>query len=137
MWQCASITRCGCVVAMSVLSGSEGRPGLRDAGLPLLLGRVALRRHERRAVEQPCPGRRVELDDLELERRRRAVELDLCRGVQRAAAAHVHLETVRAERRDVLEQHHPLGALALRRLQPLARELLAALARELAVAMAE
>src|SRR3954467_208590 len=88
-------------------------------------------------TSDPGPRRGVELHDLELERRRRAVELDLRRGVQRAAAAHVHLEAVRAHRRDVLEQHDPLGALAARGVEALARELLAALARELAVAVAE
>jgi hypothetical protein len=51
MWQCASMTRCGCVVTISVLS--EGRPRLRDAGVPFLLGPEALRGHERRAVDQP------------------------------------------------------------------------------------
>src|SRR3954447_5964824 len=135
MWQCASMTRCGCVVAISVLS--EGRPGLRDAGLPLLLGRVALGGHERRAVDEPRASLGVELHDLELERRRRALGVDLRRGVQRAARAHVHLEAVRAERRDVLEQHDPLVARDARRVEAPARDLLAALARDLAVAVAE
>src|SRR5919199_2307954 len=98
MWQCASMIRCGCVVAMSVLS--EGRAGLADARLPLLLGRVALRRHERGLVHEPSAVDRVELDDLELERRRGALGVDLRRRVQRAAAADVHLEAVRAERGD-------------------------------------
>src|SRR4051794_3237426 len=136
MWQCASMIRCGCVVvAISVLS--EGRAGLRDARLPLLLGREALRRHQRRVVDEPGARRRVELDDLELEVRRRALRVDLRRGVERATAAHVHLEAVRAERRDVLEQDDPLVAGAPRRLEALGRDLLAALARDLAVAVAE
>src|SRR4029078_13049198 len=92
MWQWASITRCGCVVAISVLS--EGRPGLRDPGLPLLVRRIALRRHQRGLGEQPRPRRRVELDDLELERRRRLLEVDLAGGVQRAAGPEVHLHPV-------------------------------------------
>src|SRR3954468_693349 len=136
MWQCASMIRCGCVVVtISVLS--EGRAGLRDARLPLLLGREALRRHQRRAVDEPGAIRRVELDDLELEARRRALRVDLRRRVQRAAAGHVHLEAVRAERRAVLEQDAPLAAGAPPRLEPLGRDLLAALARDLAVAVAE
>src|SRR3954468_21730772 len=135
MWQCASMTRCGCVVAMSVLS--EGRAGLRDAGLPLLLGGVAPAGHQRRAVDEPGTRRRVELDDLELERRRRALGVDLRRGVERPPACDVHLEAVRAERRDVLEEDDPLVARAPRRLEALAGDLLAALARDLAVAMAE
>ena len=52
----------------------------------------------------------VELDDLELERRRRLLEVDLARGMQRAAAADVHLQPVRAHRRHVLEQHDPVVA---------------------------
>src|SRR5690349_17928655 len=135
MWQCASMIRCGWVVAISVLS--EGRAGLRDAGLPLLLASVALRRHERRAVDEPGARRRVELYDLELEVRRRALGVDLRRGVERPAAADVHLEAVRAERRDVVEQHDPLVARPARRLEPLGRDLLAALARDLAMAVAE
>src|SRR5215210_7995514 len=123
MWQWASMTRWGCVVAISVLS--EGRAGLRDARLPLLLGCVALGGDERRLVDEPRAGRGVELHDLQLERRRRALGVDLGRGVQRPPAAHVHLEAVRAERRDVLEQHDPIGALAERRLEALARDLLA------------
>src|SRR3954467_15966594 len=136
MWQCASMIRCGwVVVAISVLS--EGRAGLRDARLPLLLGREALRRHQRRALDEPRARRRVELDDLELEGRRRALRVDLRRGVQRAPAAHVHLQAVRAQRRHVVEQHDPLRALAPRALEALARDLLAPLARDLAVAVAE
>src|ERR671933_1200982 len=127
MWQCASMIRCGCVVAISVLS--EGGAGLADAGLPLLLAGVALRRHQRRLVDEPCARRRVELDDLELERRRRALGVDLRRGVQRAAAAYVHLEAVGAERGDVLEQLDPLVAGAPRRLEALGRDLLPPLAR--------
>src|SRR3954454_17362144 len=124
MWQCASMIRCGWVVlAISVLS--EGRAGLRDARLPLLLGREALRRHQRRGVDEPGAIRRVELDDLELEARRRALRVDLRRRVQRAAAGHVHLEAVRAERRDGLEQDVPLVAGAARRFEPLGRDLLA------------
>ena len=53
--------------------------------------------------------------------------------MQRAAAGDVHLEPVRAERRDVLEQDDPVGALDPRALEPLAREHLALLARDLAV----
>src|SRR5690242_14596954 len=106
MWQWASMTRCGCVVAISVLS--EGRAGLRDAGLPLLLGGVAPGGHERWLVDQPGARRRVELHGFELERGRRALRVDLGRGVERPAAAHMHLEAVGAERRDVLEEHHPL-----------------------------
>src|SRR5689334_1382447 len=126
MWQWASMIRCGCVVAISVLS--EGRAGLRDARLPLLLRRVALRRHDRRAVDEPGARRRVERHDLELERRRRALGVDLRRRVQRPPAAHVHLEAVRAERRDVLEEDDPLVASAPCRLEALAGDLLAALA---------
>src|SRR5215217_5315566 len=135
MWQWASMTRWGCVVAISVLS--EGRAGLRDAGLPLLLGRVALRRHERRLVDEPRAGGRVELHDLELEGRRRALGVDLRRGVQRSPAAHVHLQAMRAHRRDVLEEDDPLRALHPSALEALARDLLAALAGDLAVTVAE
>src|SRR4051794_10367809 len=134
MWQWASMTRWGCVVAISVLS--EGRAGLRDAGLPLLLRRVALGGHQRRLVDEPRARGRVERHHLELERRGRALGVDLRRGVQRPPAAHVHLEAVRAQRRDVLEQDDPLVAGAKRRLEAFARDLLAAVARDLAVAVA-
>src|SRR6478735_6548878 len=53
------------------------------------------------------------------------------------ARAGVHLEPLGAEWGDVLEQHHPLLALALGALQALAGDLLTALARDLAVAMGE
>src|SRR4051794_12926529 len=136
MWQCASMIRCGCVVvAISVLS--EGRAGLRDARLPLLLGREALWRHQRRAVDEPGAIRPGGLGDLELEAPRPAPPGDPRRRVQRAAAGPAHLEAVRAERRDVLEQDDPWVAGAPRRLEPLGRDLLAALARDLAVAVAE
>jgi hypothetical protein len=68
---------------------------------------------------------------------RRRVERQLGRGVQRPAAAHVHLQPVRAERRDVLEQHDPLGPSRAARSSRCARQRLALLARDLAVAMAE
>src|ERR671914_1352449 len=134
MWQWASMIFCGWV-AMSAPSESAAR--LLGARLPFLAGVEALRRHQRRLVQQPRAVARVELHDLERELGSRRVERKLGGRVQRAAAGDVHLEPVRAERRDVLEQDDPLGALDPRALQPLAREHLPLLARDLAVAVAE
>src|SRR5688572_26660564 len=134
MWQWASMIFWGCV-AMSAPSESAAR--LVDARLPFLAGVVALRRDQRRLVEQPGAVAGAELDDFERELRAARVERQLGRRVQRAAAGNVHLEPVRAEWRDILEQHDPLGALDPRPLEPLACEHLALLARDLAVAMAE
>src|SRR5262245_51524496 len=132
MWQWASMIFWGWV-AMSAPLESGAR--LLDARFPFLAGVVALLRHQRRLVEQPRAVGRVELDDRELEGGSRRVERELRRGVQRAAAGHVHLEPVRAERRDVLEQDDPRRAVDPRALEPLARQDLALLARDLAVAM--
>ena len=82
------------------------------------------------------PGARIELDDLQRVGRR-PVDVALAGGVQAAPGAHVHLQAVRAQRRDVVEEHDPLRLLAPRLLEALARDLLAARARDLAVAMAE
>src|SRR6185295_4924785 len=109
MWQCASMIFFGWV-AMSVPSERGAR--LVDARLPFLAGVERACRHQRRLVEQPRAVARIELDGLERELGARGVERELRGGVQRTAARHVHLEPVRAERRDVLEQDDPGGLLA-------------------------
>src|SRR5262245_12032911 len=128
MWQWASMIFCGWV-AMSAPSESAAR--LLHARVPFLAGVVLLLRHQGRRVEQPGAVGGTELDDLELEGRARRVEREIGRRVQRAAADDVHLEPLRAERGDVLEEDDPLGSLDLRLLEPLARDHLALLARDL------
>src|SRR3954451_10233067 len=109
MWQWASMIRWGRLgtLATSVVL-SEGGTRLADARLPLLARAISLLWHHRRLVQQPRAGVRIELHDLEVVVRRRAVEVELARRVQRAAAAHVHLQTLGAEGRHVLEEDHPL-----------------------------
>ena len=136
MWQCASMIFFGWVATVSPFRTVARACAMRASHSSRVSN--VLGRHDRRLVEQPGAVARVELDDLERRTSgRRGVERQLRRRVQGAPAAHVHLEAVRAERRDVLEQDDPLGALAAGALEPLARELLALLARDLAVAVAE
>src|SRR5262245_42412948 len=130
MWQWASMIFCGWV-AMSAPSESAAR--LLDARVPFLAGVVLLLGHQGRRVEEPGAVGGIELDDLEREGRPRRVERQVRRRVQRAAAGDVHLQPLRAERRDVLEQDDPLGVLDPRPLEPLARQHLAVLARDLAM----
>ena len=136
MWQCASMIFFGCVVTVRSF-----RRRLRAC---------AMRASHSSCVSNVWAGisgglssshdavARVELDDLELARRRRAVERQARHDACSARPLRdVHLEPLRAERGHVVEQHDPLGPVAARLLEALARDLLAVLARDLAVAMAE
>src|SRR5829696_3098028 len=126
---------CGCVVNSMLFPERFAR--LSDARLPFPVISELLRGHDRRLVEQPGPVAGVKLDDLELVCGARALRRGLRGDVQGPAGADVHLEPLRSERRDVLEQHHPHRPVALCPLEPLTRDLLAVLARGLPVALAE
>ena len=136
MWQCASMIRCGWVTFIGRSSPNVG-PRLGDARLPLVGRAVGLGGHERRLVEQPGAGARIELDDLQRVGRR-PVEVALARRVQRRAPMRTCISR-RCEPSGVTSSKSTTHSdpVAPRLLEALAGDLLAARARDLAVAMAE
>ena len=89
---------------------SERAARLLDARLPFLAGVEGLRRHQRRLVEQPRAVAGSSWTTSSVNFGRAASSGSSDDACSARPLAHVHLQPVRAERRDVLEQDDPLGA---------------------------